>query len=146
MFNVTQWASAFHRGNQSSSLPAVQDICEDLAGNDAERARGTAAIGGISAHPTQQAEFGRFLPRCSVFLARWKAKLDEQTMEYQVAFNEVEELGLEDNAYGDLLRLLFFKSAYGGVADYVEVLVEWRKKFGKDGSENAKWEFEDGEG
>ncbi|KAF7323246.1 Polyphosphoinositide phosphatase [Mycena chlorophos] len=142
IFNVTQWASAFHRGNKS--LPAVQRICKDLAGNDAERARATAAIARIAAHPTLQAKFGRFLPRCSVFLARWRAKLDERTREYEVAFNAIEELGLEDNA--DLLRLLFFKSAYGGVADYVEVLVEWRKKFGKDGSENAKWELEDGEG
>ncbi|KAF7316186.1 hypothetical protein MIND_00136800 [Mycena indigotica] len=121
-FFVAQWAAVFHR------LPAEHDV-DSISLNrlrtelSTQQAAATDKISGLAVHAPDVVKYGSFLCECGSLFKAWKARLSTLDTDYRGAIYKVTDLNKNNE---ELLKSLFMTYAYRGVADYMEVLAEWR--------------------
>ncbi|KAJ7065035.1 hypothetical protein C8F01DRAFT_786607 [Mycena amicta] len=120
-YYVAQWAAAFHQVD--GDHPSLERLRAHLAGTG--RAEATNKIRALRPLRSDQELYGKFVPKCGRFLRAWHLKLGDLRGDYKEAF---EPFWKPENRNSNHLQSLFFTFAYRGVADYMEVLVEWQSK------------------
>ncbi|KAF7316184.1 hypothetical protein MIND_00136600 [Mycena indigotica] len=118
-FYVTQWAAVFHPTPKGERLEVLRNQLSTNNSKDGVK----ATVMTLRPAPADIRNYGGFLCKCASLFDLWDAKLRKLWPDYRAAFEEVNQI--ENNE--ELLRSLFMTYAYRGVADYMEVLAEWRE-------------------
>ncbi|KAF7316339.1 hypothetical protein MIND_00152700 [Mycena indigotica] len=115
VFYVCQWAAVFRDKVKLSHLTLLR---QQLGTN--RRATATRHIQQEIRDDDFQL-YGKFLPPCVSFLSAWNTRLVALGKD----FKDAQKASGGNN---DLLRLMFLSFAYRGVADFMEVFLEWKQK------------------